>query len=173
MDELPNGRVITSNHMRNKAAAMAWHLECVITGQMWYLYYIYYMVAGYVWIYYSCITYIGCSLFTHFLQASTFIFHQIETEVLKWSKYTKGKILIRIFKANLPNVRVRVSCFHTITFQTKRNKWIVPGISSMASGKPRWCLQSNQASFHEETATSKTIHASTLHVTRLSHSVEW
>ena len=29
----------------------------------------------------------------------------------------------------------------TITFQTKRNKWIVPGISSMTSGKPRRCFQ--------------------------------
>jgi len=33
-------------------------------------------------------------------------FHQIETEVLKCSKYTKDKILMRILKANLLYLRI-------------------------------------------------------------------
>ena len=123
------------------------------------------MLAGYVYVNYSCYVCIH-QYILHIFWA--FIFHQIETEVLKWSKYTKCKIFTRIFKANLLYLRVRESYFHTITFQTKRNKWIVPGISSMAYGKPRRCLQSNQTSFHEETAPSKTVHASNLHVTCLS-----
>jgi len=97
----------------------------------------YCMVAGYMWIYYSCYALYQCQcqyiLYMHWL----FLIH---------------------------------SFFQSLTFQTKRNKWIVPGISSMTSGKPRRCLHSNQASFHEETSASRPIHASTLHVTRLSFS---
>ena len=146
---------------------LTWHLECIITGRAC----IYCMVAGY----YSCY---ACFHQYILYMFGVFIFSPNWNWSPELSKYTNDKILIRIFKVNLPNVRVWVSwllnglgligLFQTVTFQTKRNKWIVPEISSMTSGKPRRCLQSNQASFHEETSIFKTVHASTLHDACLS-----